>query len=117
MRFWLIDGARQTGKTYLLQTLLGSYFNKVVRVDFLESPDIAQAFAGSLSPNDIIMGIELITDEAFNSDTDLLILDEIGECQRAVTSLKYFAEQATEATHLVYPLYYCEHAIRQHILE
>ncbi len=33
----LIDGARQTGKTFLLQELLGSAFDKVVRLDFLES--------------------------------------------------------------------------------
>jgi uncharacterized protein len=90
----LIDGARQTGKTYLLQELLGSTFNKTLRIDFLENPDLRQAFAGSLSPSELLMNIELFTNERFNPKTDLLILDEIGECERAVTSLKYFAEQA-----------------------
>lgn len=90
----LVDGARQTGKTYLLQTLLGSAFKQVLRVDFLESPAMADAFAGSLKPQDIVSNIELLTGQVFNPDTDLLILDEIGECPRAVTSLKYFAEQA-----------------------
>ncbi|MFT6924994.1 MAG: putative AAA+ superfamily ATPase [Psychromonas sp.] len=46
----LIDGARQTGKTYLLGDLLGAHFDKVVRLDFLEKPALANAFAGSLSP-------------------------------------------------------------------
>lgn len=90
----LIDGARQTGKTYLLQRLFGKYFDNVLRIDFLESPEMADAFAGSLTPEDIISNIELLTNEVFNPSTDLLILDEIGECQRAVTSLKYFAEKA-----------------------
>jgi len=40
------------------------------------------------------MNIELLTSQVFNPETDLLILDEIGECERAVTSLKYFAEKA-----------------------
>ena len=90
----LIDGARQTGKTYLLQRLFGKYFDNVLRIDFLESPEMADAFADSLTPEDIISNIELLTNKVFNPSTDLLILDEIGECQRAVTSLKYFAEKA-----------------------
>lgn len=91
----LIDGARQTGKTYLLHTLLGQHFEQVLRIDFLESPDMAEAFAGSLTPQDVLSNIELLTGQHFNPNTDLLILDEIGECPRAVTSLKYFAEQAS----------------------
>tara|TARA_R110002167_G_scaffold1903_3_gene9402 strand:+ start:4153 stop:5475 length:1323 start_codon:yes stop_codon:yes gene_type:complete len=90
----LIDGARQTGKTYLLQYLFGKTFNQVLRIDFLESPSMADAFAGSLNPENIVSNIELLTGQLFTPATDLLILDEIGECPRAVTSLKYFAEKA-----------------------
>ncbi|WP_235676598.1 MULTISPECIES: ATP-binding protein [unclassified Vibrio] len=93
----LIDGARQTGKTFLLQELLGKTFENVLRIDFLENPEFMDAFSGSLSPDDIITNIELLTGNVFNPSTDLLILDEIGECPRAVTALKYFAEKAPEA--------------------
>ncbi|MCC5452383.1 AAA family ATPase [Rheinheimera sp. UJ51] len=93
----LIDGARQTGKTYLLQQLLGRQFAKVLRIDFLESPQMQEAFAGSLSPADVLGNIELLTGQPFNMATDLLILDEIGECPRAVTALKYFAEKTPQA--------------------
>ncbi|MDT8398902.1 MAG: AAA family ATPase [Pseudomonadales bacterium] len=90
----LVDGARQTGKTYLLQTLLGREFANVLRVDFLESPEMAEAFEGSLAPEQVLSNIELLTGQVFDPITDLLVLDEIGECPRAVTSLKYFAEKA-----------------------
>lgn len=90
----LIDGARQTGKTYLLQNIFGKQFDQVLRLDFLESPNLSEAFADSLSPKDVLSNIELITSQVFNEETGLLILDEIGECPRAVTSLKYFAEKA-----------------------
>lgn len=89
----LIDGARQTGKTFLLKELLGSTFDNVLRIDFLESPELAEAFEGSLNPTDIISNIELLTGQIFTPESDLLILDEIGECPRAVTALKYFAEK------------------------
>ena len=71
----LIDGARQTGKTYLLQELFGNTFANILRIDFLENPAYKQAFDGSLSPDELLMNIELLTNQAFNPETDLLILD------------------------------------------
>ena len=93
----LIDGARQTGKTYLLEKLFAQDFPHVLRVDFLEMPHMAEAFAGSLNPQDILSNLELLTGQEFNLATDLLLLDEIGECERAVASLKYFAENTPQA--------------------
>ena len=92
----VIDGARQTGKTYLLQILLGGEFDNVLRVDFLENPELSNAFSTSLTPADVISNLELLTGQIFNAETDLLILDEIGECPRAVTALKYFSEKAPQ---------------------
>lgn len=90
----LINGTRQTGKIFLLQELFGNTFTNILRIDFLENPAYKEAFDGSLSPDDLLMNIELLTNQTFNPETDLLILDEIGECERAVTALKYFAEKA-----------------------
>ncbi len=66
----LIDGARQTGKTYLLQSLFGKSFANVLRIDFLESPEMAEAFSESLAPDDMLSNIELLTNEVFNPDAD-----------------------------------------------
>jgi uncharacterized protein len=93
----LIDGARQTGKTYLLHELLGQEFPRVLRIDFLESPKMATAFERSLNPQDIVASLELLSGQSFNIASDLLILDEIGECPNAVTSLKFFAEKMPHA--------------------
>lgn len=90
----LIDGARQTGKTFLLKELLGREFRSVLRIDFLEDPSMKEAFEGSLEPSVIISNLELLTNQEFSPETDLLILDEIGECQNAINSLKFFAEKA-----------------------
>lgn len=91
----LVDGARQTGKTYLLENLLGSHFENVLRIDFLEEPVMMGAFEDSLNPDKVISNIELLANTTFNPETDLLILDEIGECQKAIDSLKFFAEKAS----------------------
>lgn len=93
----LLDGARQTGKTYLLQHLFGKYFEKVVRLDFLESPQLADIFEDSLSPKDVVDRISLALGEEVSLNDTLIIFDEIGECQRAIDSLKFFAEQEPHA--------------------
>jgi len=89
----LLEGARQTGKTYLLQHIFAKHFEKCLRIDFLERPEFTQAFEGPLTPTTILSNLQLLTNRPFDPATDLLILDEIGECPRAVESLKYFAEQ------------------------
>ena len=89
----LINGARQTGKIYLLQNLFGKEFDNTLRLDFLENPEFKEAFDDSLAPHDILMNIEVMTGQRFHPETDLLILDEIGECEPAAISLKYFAEK------------------------
>ena len=93
----LLDGARQTGKTHLLKELFGAHFENVVRLDFLENPDLASIFSGSLTPTDIIDGISLMYGSEIELENTLIIFDEIGECQRAVDSLKFFAELTPHA--------------------
>ena len=89
----LLDGARQTGKSYLLEKLFGAHFIQVVRLDFLEQPHFADLFTDSLRPDDILANIELALDLAIDRKNALIIFDEVGECQAAVNSLKFFAEQ------------------------
>ena len=90
----LLDGARQVGKTYLLETLFGPrHFRRVHKLDLDERPELHDLFADSLRPGDLLPRIETALHTDIDLCADLLLLDEIGECQRAVDSLKYFAEQ------------------------
>ena len=90
----LLDGARQVGKTYLLQQLFGRrHFRRVHTLDLRKEPRLCKLFEDSLDPDRLLPKIELELGEKIDLRADLLLLDEIGECQRAVDSLKYFAEQ------------------------
>ena len=92
----LLDGARQTGKSYLLEKLFGQHFKQVIRLDFLEQPSLANIFNNSLKPDDILNNIELELSVSVDRENALIIFDEIGECQAAVNSLKFFAEQCPQ---------------------
>ena len=89
----LLDGARQVGKTVLLEQMFGSReFRKVHTLDFRKEPDLAELFDEGLDPRRVIANVELRLNAAVVLEHDLIFFDEIGECQPAVDSLKYFAE-------------------------
>lgn len=94
----LIDGARQTGKTYLIEQIFGKrHFRKVHKLDFNMMPHLDAVFADGLSPDAIIRNIEIESLNQVDLKQDLIFFDEISECQAALDSLKYFAELAPEA--------------------
>ncbi len=94
----LIDGARQVGKSWLVGKLFGPReFRKVHWLDFRAEPRLANLFVGSLDPATIIGNIEVALNEHVDIERDLLFFDEVAECQRAVDSLKYFAERLPHA--------------------
>lgn len=94
----LIDGARQVGKSWLVGRLFGPReFRKVHWLDFRAEPRLAALFTESLDPAVVVGNMEIELNERIDLRQDLLFLDEIGECQRAVDSLKYFAERLPSA--------------------
>lgn len=89
----LLNGARQVGKTYLVTKLFGKKeFQQVHRLDFRLDPTLADLFADTLNPQTIIENIELRFNVSINLNQDLIFFDEVGDCQKAVDSLKYFSE-------------------------
>lgn len=94
----LIDGARQTGKTHLIEHIFGArQFRKVHKLDFNLAPQLASVFADGLAPRTIVDNIEVQFNEPVDLSEDLIFFDEVGECQPALDSLKHFAEQVPGA--------------------
>ena len=92
----LVKGVRQSGKTYLLRTFAQGLFDSVVYVN-LENDRAAQAdFVGGLDPHSIMRAIEARTGHRIVPGKTLLFIDEIQACEQALTSLKYFCEEAPE---------------------
>ena len=88
----LIKGARQVGKTYLVERFAEDNYGHFVEVDFLRRPEASGAFEGSLEVDDILAKLSLYYPEAeFVPGDTLLFLDEIQECPKARTALKPLA--------------------------
>jgi len=92
----LLQGARQVGKTYSLREFAKTGFPRFHYINFEEQPSFVPVFAGDLTPDRIIQDLALLLNTPIDRQADLLILDEIQACPRALTSLKYFAEKMPE---------------------
>ena len=92
----LLKGARQTGKTWLLNEFASQQYRNVIRFDFMLEPSTRSLFDGDLDPKRIISQIELLRGQTVTPADTLIIFDEIQEAPRGITSLKYFNELAPE---------------------
>lgn len=89
-------GARQVGKTWLMKEFGRLAFKNIVYINFDSNSDIAQLFAGNLDIPRLISGLEIFSRNKIVPQETLLIFDEVQEAPRALTSLKYFCEEAPE---------------------
>ena len=89
----VVLGARQVGKTYALEKFGRRSFSASHIINFEQNPLFGDVFKGSLDPVRILQELALVQGRPIDASADLLFFDEIQECPRALTSLKYFAEQ------------------------
>lgn len=92
----LLKGARQVGKTYLLKEFGEKAFKDCHHFDFERNKGLISIFEPDLIPKRIIGDLSIRTGKKIVSATDLVIFDEIQECPKALTSLKYFCEEMPE---------------------
>ncbi|MES2199579.1 MAG: AAA family ATPase [Chlamydiota bacterium] len=91
----LVRGARQVGKTYVIERFGKTEFSQYVVLNFERSPEFKECFL-SLDPVKILEAIELVTGQVLPLGNSLLFLDEIQECPQAIMALRYFKEEIPE---------------------
>ncbi|MGI6605847.1 MAG: ATP-binding protein [Peptococcia bacterium] len=92
----LIEGARQVGKTWLMKEFGAEVYADTVYINFDANSRMADLFSSDLDTDRLIMGLELYAGRKINADNTLLIFDEVQEVPRALSSLKYFYENAPQ---------------------
>ncbi|MHB1485768.1 MAG: ATP-binding protein [Saccharofermentanales bacterium] len=92
----VLQGVRQCGKTFLLKNFAERYYSDFTYYSFDKDAKIKEFFEQDLDPQRIIKDLGLARGKIIKPHETLIIFDEIQECSKAVTSLKYFAEDAPE---------------------
>jgi len=92
----LLHGARQVGKTYIVREFGAKHYKNVAYVNLETDPIASTWFEGSIDPKRIIMLLESHIKERIVPEETLIFFDEVQSCERALTSLKYFNENAPQ---------------------
>ncbi|MEI8099290.1 MAG: ATP-binding protein [Sediminibacterium sp.] len=92
----IIRGARQVGKTWLMKEFGKNAFSSVAYLNFEQSKNLKNVFDAGFDIPRLITAIEIETNQKINPQNTLIIFDEIQESEGALTSLKYFYENAPE---------------------
>ena len=92
----VLKGVRQCGKTYILKEFGREYYTDVAYFNFEETRSLNSLFEQDYDVKRILFELGLFLGRTITPGNTLIILDEIQECPRAITALKYFCENAPE---------------------
>ena len=90
----IIQGARQVGKTWLIKEFGSRNYKNVAYLSFVDNPNAEKIFQGDFNLENLLTGIELLSQTKIDAENTLIVFDEIQECGRALTALKFFNENA-----------------------
>ncbi len=92
----IIHGARQVGKTYIIKQFGREYYENLIYVNFETNQELSSQISDSIDAKYIINKLELFYGEKITPGKTLIFFDEIQANERALTSLKYFCEDAAD---------------------
>ena len=92
----VLKGVRQCGKTYILKAFGKENYSHVAYFNFEETKSLSSIFEQDYDVKRILFELGLFLGQTITPGSTLIIFDEIQECPRAITALKYFCENAPE---------------------
>ena len=98
----VLQGARQVGKTYSVLEFGRTHYENVAYFNFETNPKLNETFEENISPDYLIPILSHIAGQTIVKEKTLIVFDEVQLCERALTSLKYFCENAPDY-HIIAP--------------
>ena len=92
----VLQGARQVGKTYSVLEFGRTHYENVAYFNFETNPKLNETFEENISPDYLIPILSHIAGQTIVKEKTLIVFDEVQLCERALTSLKYFCEDAPD---------------------
>ena len=89
----VLSGARQVGKSYVIEQNFAGHFEQLLSVNFEKQPEFNSCFDSGYDPAKILRRIEALADQRLTIGRTLLFFDEVQFCPEAIISLRYFFEE------------------------
>ena len=91
----MIIGARQVGKSYIIDEYAQAHYKSVIKMDFIENPDYISIFENSAGADDIILRLSALFGEHMIPGETIIFFDEVQECKELITQIKYLVQDGT----------------------
>lgn len=92
----IIRGARQVGKTWLMREFGRTQYKQYAYINFDNNERMEHLFSGNLDISRIVVALQIEAGVTIDAENTLIIFDEVQEVPNALTSLKYFCENAPQ---------------------
>ncbi|MBQ2062618.1 MAG: AAA family ATPase [Oscillospiraceae bacterium] len=91
----MIVGARQVGKSYIVEEFCKAHYESLIKMDFIENPAYVSAFAGAESAEEILLRLSALFGDRMIPGRTMIFFDEVQECRSLITQIKYLVQDGT----------------------
>lgn len=91
----MITGARQVGKSYIIEQFAAAHYESVIKVDFIENPDYIPLFANAQGADEILLRLSVLFGDRMIPGKTMIFFDEVQECKELITQIKYLVQDGT----------------------
>lgn len=91
----MIIGARQVGKSYIIEDYAKKHYQSVIKVDLIENPDYVSLFSKAKSAEEILLRLSVLFGDRMIPGKTMIFFDEVQECRELITQIKYLVQDGT----------------------
>ena len=91
----MIIGARQVGKSFIIEDYAKKHYESVIKVDLIENPDYVSMFSKAKSAEDVLLRLSAIFGDQMIPGKTMIFFDEVQECRELITQIKYLVQDGT----------------------
>ena len=88
----MIVGARQVGKSFIIEQFANAHFKSVIKMDFIENPDYVPLFEDAQGADEILLRISALFGDQMAPGETMIFFDEVQECKELITQIKYLVQ-------------------------
>ena len=91
----MIVGARQVGKSYIVEEFCKVHYKSFIKMDFIENPDYISALTGAKSTEEVLLRLSALFGDKMIPGKTMFFFDEVQECKELITQIKYLVQDGT----------------------
>lgn len=91
----MIIGARQVGKSYIIEQFASTHYKSVIKIDFIENPDYISVFENAQGADEILLRLSVLFGDQMIPGKTMIFFDEVQECKELITQIKYLVQDGT----------------------